>query len=162
MSDPQNEETLPAVGVLSDLGDAVREKLAAAGEFVTLPEGNYLAIQGQFPDHLSFILSGTVSVKSHANGDTVELAKLGAGESVGEMSTIDPRPASANARTSEETKIWRISPDDFDTFLESDKEVGYVIMKALAKTLVNRIRLDTERSLREEDRRHSQGFEADY
>jgi CRP-like cAMP-binding protein len=155
-------EILPAIGVLSELDEQIRRRLTAAGEFVTLPEGKYLAIQGNHLETLSFILSGSVSVKSHAHGDTVELAKLGAGASVGEMGIIDPRPASANVRTSEETRVWQIAYADFDAFLESDYETGYVIIKALAKELCGRIRRDTERSLREADQRHSDSFRADY
>ncbi len=50
MSDANPVETLPPIGVLADLDENVRSQLAAAGEFVTLPEGKYLAIQGQpFP-----------------------------------------------------------------------------------------------------------------
>ena len=164
MSDSGNdpEEILPAIGVLADLDEDIRRQLAAAGEFVTLGEGKYLALQGKHPVTLSFILSGSVSVKSHAHGDTVELAILGPGESVGEMHSIDPRPASANVRTREETRVWQISPEAFDQFLEADKSIGYAIMKALAKELCRRIRCDTERSLREEDRRHSEGFTSDY
>ena len=160
MSD--GEEILPGVGVFADLDESIRRRLSAAGEFVTLPEGKYLAIQGEPPVTLSFIISGLVSVKSHAHGDTVELARLGAGESVGEMATIDPRPASANVRTSEETRVWQISSSDFDAFLESDPAIGYRIMKALAKELCGRIRRDTERSLREADQRHNESFRADY
>lgn len=162
MSDSGTEEILPAIGVLAEVDEEIRRQLTAAGTFTTLPEGKYLAIQGKHPVTLSFILSGSVSVKSHAHGDTVELARLGAGESIGEMSSIDPRPASANVRTSEETRVWQISPEKFDEFLESDKTAGYAIMKALAKELCGRIRSDTERSLREADRRHSEGFSADY
>ena len=162
MSDSQPGEILPPIGVLAELDEDTRRKLTAAGEFVTLPEGKYLAIQGDKPAKLSFILSGSVRVKSHAHGDTVELATLGPGESVGEMSTIDPRPASANVRTSEETRVWQISPSDFDQFLEADKSIGYAIMKALAKELCYRIRRDTERSLREADQRHDESFRADY
>ena len=51
------------------------------------------------------------------------------------MATIDPRPASANVRTSEETRVWQISSSDFDAFLESDPAIGYRIMKALAKEI---------------------------
>jgi CRP-like cAMP-binding protein len=158
----EEEEILPAFGVLAELNEEIRRKLTRAGEFLTLPEGKYLVIQGKRPDTLSFILAGSVSVKSHAHGDTVELARLGAGESVGEMATIDPRPASANVRTSVETRIWQISSTDFDTFLESDPAVGYQIVKALAKELCGRIRRDTERSLREADQRHLDGYCADY
>ena len=162
MSDQAPDKILPAVGVLAHVDEPIRRHLTAAGKFVTLPAGKYLAIQGELPPMLSFILSGSVSVKSHAHGDTVELATLGPGDSVGEMSTIDPRPASANVRTSEETRVWQISPANFDRFLELDKAAGYAIMKALARELCGRIRRDTERSLRDADRRHSEGFSADY
>ena len=162
MNDQESAEILPAIGVLAEVDEDIRRKLTAAGTFATLPEGKYLAIQGKHPVTLSFILSGSVSVKSHAHGDTVELAVLGAGESVGEMASIDPRPASANVRTNEETRVWQISPEGVDEFLEADKTAGYAIMKALAIELCGRIRRDTERSLRDADKRHSEGFNADY
>ena len=158
----QPQEILPPNGVLADLDETIRRRLTAAGNFVTLPEGKYLAIQGEMPKTLSFIMSGSVSVKSHAHGDTVELAKLGPGESIGEMATIDPRPASANVRTNEETRLWQISPQAFDAFLESDTSAGYKVMRALAKVLCGRIRRDTERSLREADQRHTDSYRADY
>jgi CRP-like cAMP-binding protein len=162
MSEQNPEDLLPAIGFLAELDGHVRRRLTAAGEFVTLPEGKYLAIQGQLPVALSLILSGSVSVKSHAHGDTVDLAKLGAGASVGEMATIDPHPASANVRTNEETRVWQISSEEFDQFLEADTAIGYVVMKALAQELCRRIRCDTERSLREADQRHIDSFRADY
>lgn len=162
MSEQEAEEILPAIGVLADLSEDIRRKLTSVGNFVTLPEGKYLAIQGEHPVTLSFILSGEVSVKSHAHGDTVELARLGAGQSVGEMATIDPRPASASVRTSKETRVWQMSPTDFDAFLGSDTAIGYAVMKALARELCGRIRSDTERSLREADQRHSESFRSDY
>ena len=61
MSDQDTQEILPAIGVLAELDEPIRRKLTAAGKFVTLPEGKYLAIQGEFPAHLSFILSGSVT-----------------------------------------------------------------------------------------------------
>jgi len=156
------DELLPAIGVLAEIEKATRARLTAAGKFVTFPPGTYLAVQGEHPVMLSFILNGSVSVKGHARGDTVELASLGPGESVGEMATIDPRPASANVRTNEEAKLWQISSADFDAFLEADYQTGYIVMKALAQELCHRIRSDTERSLREADKRHSEGFGSDY
>jgi len=161
-SNTDDPDILPAIGVLADLDEPIRRSLSEAGEFVTLAEGKYLAVQGKVPAVLAFVIKGSVSVKSHAHGDTVELAKLGPGESVGEMSAIDPRPASANVRTNEETRLWQISPAEFDKFLEADLASGYAIMKALAKELCRRIRSDTERSLREADRRHTDSFTADY
>jgi CRP-like cAMP-binding protein len=155
-------EILPPLGVMAHLDETIRSSLSSAGEFITLPEGKYLAIQGKQPKMLFFILSGSVSVKSHAHGDTVDLARLGAGESIGEMATIDPRPASANVRTNEETRVWQISTKDFDDFLESDPAAGYAIMKGLARVLCGRIRRDTERSLRDAGQRHSDSFSADY
>ena len=78
------------------------------------------------------------------------------------MASIDPRPASANVRTNEETRVWQISPPDFDAFLEADCTIGYKIMKALAKELCGRIRRDTERSLRDAEQRHTDSFNSDY
>lgn len=156
------EEILPATGVLADLSEDVRRQLTEAGEFETLPEGRYLHIQGELPDSMYFIVAGEVGVKSHANAETVELATLGAGVTVGEMGVIDPRPASANVRTSTETRVWRISHKDLEAFLEADHSNGYAVMRALAKVLCQRIRCDTERSLRDAHRQHDASYDADY
>ena len=132
-----NEELtcLPALGIIADLSEETRKALFEKGQLAEMKAGDYLVVQGQHHQKLSMILSGKLKVKSHAHGDTVELAELGPGMTVGEMSAIDPRKASANVEATEDVTYWWISMENFHEFVATDWERGYLVLMVLAKEL---------------------------
>jgi CRP-like cAMP-binding protein len=137
------------VGFLANLESAVRERLVNIGNFETKERGDYLSVQGHPHSKMSLIISGQVSVKIRANGESLTVMNLGPSDVVGEMSIIDPKKASATARVvSNNAQLWQISADEFTKFLLSDQHAGFKIMKELAKILCNRIRLYNEQMLR--------------
>ena len=114
----------------------------------TKKKGEYLAVQGQPHSRMSLIISGHVSVKISANGESLKVAKLKSGDVVGEMSIIDPKKASATARIiSSDAELWQINGEDFNNFLLADREGGFEIMRELAKMLCKRLRTYNERML---------------
>jgi len=154
---------LPAEGIFADLTDEVRGRLSAAGRFVNEKPGTYLAVQGQKHQSMAVILTGKVAITAHAHGDTVSLATLSKGQSVGEMSVLDPRPASANVRVVEEpATLWIIDGDDFDRFIETDKDAGLAVLRTLARELCQRLRHDSETMLRRADENRSKFLDMDY
>lgn len=155
------ENTLPAIGALADLTPEIRQQMAAAGEFATLPEGSYLAVEGRQPEFLYVILEGSVAVRCHSHGETIDLAQLGAGETVGEMSAIDPHLSKSTVRTNEETRVWQIELTAFKAFMEGDPASGLIVMTALAKELCRRIHRDSERAVHMVDEVHTASYEAD-
>ncbi|MFT4548347.1 MAG: CRP-like cAMP-binding protein [Verrucomicrobiales bacterium] len=155
------EHSLPATGALADLPPEIRQQLAAAGDFVTLPEGSYLAIEGRQPEFLYVILTGSVAVRCHSHGETIDLAELGAGETVCEMSAINPHISKSTVRTNQETHVWQIKQEEFRAFMTGDPAVGLVIMTALAKELCRRIHQDSERTMHMVDEVHTASYEAD-
>lgn len=109
------------------------------------------------------VLSGKLRVTFHGHGDTVVLAELGPGDTVGEMSLIDPRPASANVRVEEGgAELWEIADADFERFVESDCAAGYAVMKMLARELCRRLRKDAEHMLHREDEIRTRFRDMDY
>ena len=136
------------VGFLGNLESDVRERLVNVGIFETKKSGDYLSVQGQAHNKMSLIISGEVSVKIRANGESLTVMNLGPSDVVGEMSIIDPKKASATARViSNSAQLWQISANDFTDFLLSDQHAGFKIMKELAKILCKRIRLYNEKML---------------
>ena len=136
------------VGFLGNLESDVRERLINVGIFETKKSGDYLSVQGQAHNKMSLIISGEVSVKIRANGESLTVMNLGPSDVVGEMSIIDPKKASATARViSNSAQLWQISANDFTDFLLSDQHAGFKIMKELAKILCKRIRLYNEKML---------------
>ena len=118
------------------------------GSFTSKKRGEYLAVQGQPHSRMSLIISGHVSVKISANGESLKVAKLKSGDVVGEMSIIAPKKASATARIiSSDAELWQINGEDFNNFLLADREGGFEIMRELAKMLCKRLRTYNERML---------------
>ncbi len=154
---------LPATGVLADVTAEARERLAASGRFVEKRLGDYLTVQGQAHRELALILSGRVAVSAHAHGDRVDLAVLGAGDVVGEMGIIDPRPASATARVAAgPARVWLIDGDSFDRFVAADPASGFALMRALARVLCRRVRSDSEHMLRKASELKAHFLDMDY
>ncbi|MEM7387445.1 MAG: cyclic nucleotide-binding domain-containing protein [Verrucomicrobiota bacterium] len=160
----QKPPDLPPIGMMADLPDDVRVRLAAEGEFVTRSRGAYLTLQGRPHHAMSFILSGKVAVSAHANEQTVNLAVLSRGDVVGEMSIVDPRLASASVRvvSDEPAELWVIDGEAFNKVVEADPAAGFVIMKALGKVLCDRLRKDSERMLRRAAEMRDRYLDMDY
>ena len=127
-------------GFLAELNEDLCDKLVQVGSFTSKKKGEYLAVQGQPHSRMSLIISGHVSVKISANGESLKVAKLKSGDVVGEMSIIDPKKASATARIiSSDAELWQINGEDFNNFLLADREGGFEIMRELAKMLCKRL-----------------------
>lgn len=154
---------LPAIGILTDLEDDARMRLAMAGQFITRPIDALLSVQGRPHHALGLILSGEVSINVHAHGDRIELAVLGRGDVVGEMCVIDPRVASSTARViAGPANLWIIDRPAFDQFIEKDTTSGLILLKALGKVLCKRVRKDSELMLRKAEEMRAHFLDIDY
>jgi CRP-like cAMP-binding protein len=69
------------------------------------------------------------------------IATLRRGQSFGEVAIVDPGVRSASAKCSSETcKLLMLDRDDFLDLLESDYQMGYIIMRNFAADLSLKIR----------------------
>jgi len=160
MSDPLE---LPSLGIFADLDASLRARLAAAGRFEVLKSGSYIAVQGEAHDHLTFVLSGHLDVYVRSHADTIKVASIGPGETAGEMNLIDPGKASADVVVGPEpVRAFVISDADFDRLVQEDCAAGFVILKALARELCRRLRLNSEALLRQADRVRTHFRDEDY
>ena len=163
MSEPTSTpHEIPAIGLLAELPTDIRNALAGFGTFRRAPLGEYVVEQGKAHHELVVVLSGTLGVSCHAHGDTIDLAKLGAGETVGEMNIIDPRAASADVVVEAAAELWSISDADFERFVESNPRIGYAVMKVLAKELCRRLRKNSEKMLHERETLRTHFVDRDY
>jgi len=146
---PKPAPALPAIGILESLDEEARSALAAAGEVSSLPEGAPLLKQGDQQNRLYFLLDGKLSATCHSDNSIVELGMIMPGESVGEMNVIDPRKASADVKAARASRVWSISRESLDTFMEANPVAGMKLMRALAAMLCRRIRKGSDRMLRQ-------------
>ena len=146
---PKPTPALPAIGILETLDEDARTALAAAGEVSSIPEGAPLLRQGDQQDRLYFLLEGKLSASCHSENSNVELGMIMPGESVGEMNVVDPRKASADVKAARASRVWSISRDALNTFMDAHPVAGMQLMRALAAMLCRRIRKGSDRMLRQ-------------
>jgi CRP/FNR family cyclic AMP-dependent transcriptional regulator len=124
------------------LTDADVEWLAAAGTQRHLSDGDVVIREGERTDSLIFLLEGEFVVSTRTLG---EIARMGVGEVVGEISLVDSAPPSATITTNGNGLALFLNKAKLSHKLESDAGFGCRFYHALAVFLADRLR-DARRS----------------
>ena len=93
--------------------------------------------QGAAINSLMFVLDGKVSVEVEGVG---QIASLGSGEVLGEMSLVDESPPSAGVIVVEPTRVLHIDRTILNTKLEGDPAFAARLYRAIAMFLSVRMR----------------------
>lgn len=126
--------------ILGELSDTDVEWLIATGMKQNLDAGQILIDQGTPITTLFIVLDGQLSVVAVRSGRENELARLGTGEIVGEMSFVDSRPPSARVKALTPSVVLAIPRPVLVAKLEQDAEFASRFYHALAIFLANRLR----------------------
>lgn len=139
--------------ILGELTDQDVEWLINFGERRDFAPGDLLIQQGRVADGLYIILDGAMVVEAPGGAD---IAQLGRGEMVGEMSFIEARPPSVNVKANKPTQVLAIPRKQLQRQLEKDPGFASRFYRALAMFLSYRLRGTTEQlgygDTRERDR----------
>lgn len=119
------------------LTDADVEWMAKAGERRWAQPGEVLIEEDRPVAWLVLVLEGELAVSVRGVG---EIARLGAGEVVGEMSFVDSAPPSATVSAKQRTLALFIDKADLTRKLQSDVGFGFRFYRALAVFLADRLR----------------------
>jgi CRP/FNR family transcriptional regulator, cyclic AMP receptor protein len=123
--------------ILTRLNDEDVEWLAAVGRRQQLEVGSVLIRQGQPIEALIFVLDGQVAVTVAGIG---EIARLGSGEILGEMSLVDESPPSATVTVTQPTQILAVNKQHLVARLDSDAAFAARFYCAIAMFLSIRMR----------------------
>ncbi len=113
----EDEPPVPRIGLFADVEDAVVDAMLAVTRPDRIPTDTVVVQQGDRSDGLVVLLTGAVRVVRQAATGEHELAVLGAGSAVGEVSLLYDEPATATATTIRETRVRRCRREDLDAFL---------------------------------------------
>lgn len=96
----------------------------------TLPAGARLAVEGQVRRQALILISG----RAVCEIDDAEVARLGFGDLVGEMSLLDHRPQSATVTATTPVRVLVMDPREFVTLM-SDPRVASWLAGGLSERL---------------------------
>lgn len=122
--------------ILGLLEDKDIDWLAASGKMEKLTAGTPIVNEGQALDALYIVVDGQLSVLK----GTKEVAKIGSGEIVGEISMLDSRPPIATVSAAEPSTVLRVTRNSLNSKLDIDAGFASRFYKALAIFLAQRMR----------------------
>ncbi|UNK39983.1 cyclic nucleotide-binding domain-containing protein (plasmid) [Shinella sp. H4-D48] len=128
--------------ILGQLDDEDIEWLVRKGRRFQPEPDTVLICEGIPVSELFFVLAGEVVVRVSGVG---EVARLGRGEVVGEMSLIDSAPPSATVEAVAGALILGVDKRDIQVRLTENPGFGARFYKALAIFLADRLRNTTQR-----------------
>ncbi len=120
---------LEGVELLHSLSPEQLARIASIAKEVPLLPGKTILEPGQPMDALYVILDGSVDLLRA--GDRLHVARQG--EVLGAWALFDDEPMAVTARTLEDTKLLRISRDDFYDLLSDNLEIAASIFSTLVK-----------------------------
>lgn len=126
---------LAEMPLFSGLDPGLLREIAAVVEWLTLPGGAKLFSAGDPPDALYLVLSGCLGAFSADPARRRFLARIAAGDMVGEMGLISGRPRSADVVALRDTELARISAQAFNEVLRGQPEA----MLRIARLTVDRL-----------------------
>ncbi len=121
--------------IFSGLDPGLLREIAAVAEWLTLPGGAKLFSAGDPPDALYMVLSGCLGAFSADPVRRRFIARIAAGDMVGEMGLISGRPRSADVVALRDTELARISAKAFNEVLRDQPEA----MLRIARLTVDRL-----------------------
>jgi len=123
---------LEGIPLFRDLEPAHLDRIAGCMRRVSVEEGGELTRVGEPGDALFLILSGSVQVLYPGHRSEFEMARLGPGDHIGEMSLLDHQPRSATVRALDEVEVAALDRDAFRTLGAETPGLAMRMLETLA------------------------------
>jgi signal transduction histidine kinase len=130
-----NLDILRRSSFFSGLSDEDLGWLASQARPVTLQPGDLLMEQGTEGDCAYVILDGELEVKRRIGDHEITLAVREGGEVIGEMSLLDRAPRIASVRAVRESRLMRISRENFNHLLSTNPAAVLAVLHTVTARL---------------------------
>jgi len=132
--------TLPRLGILVGLGHRELENLAAFGQYLRAPAGTEIIREGDNQARFYVVISGELSVHANCGGKDLTLSTAHAGECLGELSLLEPGPATASIRVTTDAVLWSMDIEELRTYILDDTADAGILLMGMASCLSYRLR----------------------
>jgi CRP/FNR family cyclic AMP-dependent transcriptional regulator len=125
------------------VGSATPTELQALTDMsvpLELQENEVLLQEGFESSSLFFVLDGLLAASVSKNGETIELGYIGPGQWIGEVSMLDPGPATATVAARSHSQLLSLSRKDFDRLIEEKSTLANTVIRSLCDVLIGRLR----------------------
>jgi CRP/FNR family cyclic AMP-dependent transcriptional regulator len=145
MSEKLIRPELPAVGIVANMEAEDRALLGNYGEFLPAQAGQLLIQAGEDQEYLYLVISGLLHVTIMAEGRVKLVARIEAGETLGEVNVFDPEKASATVTAKDFTQVWKANRADIDEFVKAYPKAGNTLLSGIITVMCRRIRSMNEK-----------------
>ena len=138
-------ELLKQTGIFDDLSEEDLASIAQGCSEQNYPMGTVIIEENDAPKEMLFIIKeGEIVISTGSmtedKDDASFLTTLGPGDAFGEVSLIDNDPHSATVRTLTDSTVLLFSGKHFEKLIEEDKNIGFVVIKNIARLICQRLR----------------------
>ena len=134
------------IGVFNGLSEADVKLLTERGQILRLRAGQEHIEEGQPQEHLFVVLSGRVHAGQRSpSGAQRYLGLVEAGETYGEVTLFDAKPASANIKAGPASEVLMIPRGVFFQYLCDCPAAGCTLLVNICQTMAQRLRQANER-----------------
>ena len=146
MSDTADFQLLRNISVCSELEDDEARALAAKMGVRHLKDGELLVKEGAAEQTLFILATGKLAVYSaDINGKENLVYTMKQGECAGTRAFVDRSPRKATLRAIGNATVYTLTPDAFESLLDSHPRLVYKVMRSLFRvTHSNLIRMNQE------------------
>jgi CRP-like cAMP-binding protein len=134
------DPALPGLGILVGLGTASLNNLATFGQYHHVPSGTEIIREGEMQDRFYVVISGQLSISAKCSGKDIPLSFALPGECLGELSLLEPGPASASIRVSKDSVLWSMDIEELRAYILDDTGDAGILLMGMASCLSYRLR----------------------
>ncbi len=120
--------------------------LAKHMSYIHLQKGEFLFVEGDKGSFMGFVVQGLLEVmKKSDSGESIVIARLTKGSSIGEMSLIDKSTRSATVIAKQPTTMVTLTDKGFDILTKKSPALGIKIIQKTARLLSLNMRRTSSR-----------------
>ncbi len=114
--------------------------------YMEIMRGSYLFTEGDKGNYMCFVVRGLLDVlKKTNNGDYRVVARLGKGNTIGEMSIVDNSPRSASVVARQPTVVILLTKKGFDILTGQYPTLSITLLKKIMRLLSLNMRRTTSK-----------------